>query len=426
MYLLYSITLGILALVALPYWLFKGIRERKYFSNLWHRLGLSLTKEASGPKPVWIHAVSVGEVLAAKPLVHALQAVRPDLPLVVSTVTLTGQAVARKEFASPAMVLYFPFDWDFSVNRFLRLIRPRAVVLLETELWPNFLRNCARQAVPVLLANGRISDRSFPRYHRFLWITRAMIRNLARIGAQTVKDAQRFLQLGAGSDQVTVTGNMKFDLPVPPVKEDDPVLQLVRSRLRLEPGTPVIVIGSSMKGEESLFIDCYRQVRHAIPTAKLVLAPRHPERFDEVAKMVSGSGFSYDRRSRPGTALPLAADVLVLDSIGELRRIYSLASIAVIGGSFLPFGGHNPLEPAGLGKAIIFGPEMRNFREIASLFLERGAARQCSLHSLAEVVVELLDDKSIQSGLGERALEVFKQNQGATENTLRLLLPYLD
>ncbi len=426
MYFLYSLALGLAALLTSPYWLFKGIRERKYFANFRQRLGLSLPVGPAGAKPIWIHAVSVGEVLAAKPLVRALEGARPCLPLVTSTVTVAGQLLARKEFGNTATVLYFPFDWDFSVGRYLDTVRPRIVVLMETELWPNFLKNCERRRIPVLLINGRISDKSFARYRYVRWLAAVMIRALNRIGAQTATDRDRFIQLGAREEQVTVTGNLKFDLPAPRTSEDDPLLLEIRSALKLDRRTPVIVVGSSMKGEEPLFTRAFNDIRQATPDAKLILAPRHPERFDEVDQILSDSGLAYRRRSRIGAEMHMpACDVLLLDTIGELRQVYSLASVAVIGGSFMPFGGHNPLEPAGLGKAIVFGPEMSNFRDIARLFLEQRAALQCSVPSLAHTVSELLGDEGSRRDLGQRASEVFRQNQGAAEASLRILLPHL-
>ncbi len=425
MYLLYSLLLGLAALLTGPYWLFKGARERKYLVNFRQRLGLSLPARSRQPDPILIHAVSVGEVLAAKPLVRSLTTVRPDLPLVTSTVTVSGQLLARKEFGSSATVLYFPFDWDFCIRRFLRSVRPRVVVLMETELWPNFLKNCARKKIPVLLVNGRISDKSFARYLRVRWLAASMIRKVNRIGAQTEADRERFIQLGARAEQIIVTGNLKFDPPASGIDESDPLLQEIRSILQIDCLTPVIVVGSSMKGEEPLFISAFNEIRRGAPHAKLILAPRHPERFEEVAEILSDSGLTYRRRSCSGTEAQMACDVLLLDTIGELRRVYSLATVAIIGGSFLPFGGHNPLEPAGLGKAIVFGPEMSNFREIARLLVERRAALQCSAQSLSRTISQLLCDQCARRELGQRAAETFTQNQGAAENSLRMLLPHL-
>jgi 3-deoxy-D-manno-octulosonic-acid transferase len=425
MYLLYSLLLGFGAALTSPYWLLKGIRERKYLSNFRQRLGLSLPARLPQTRPLWIHAVSVGEVLAAKPLVKALASRCPALPLVVSTVTVTGQALAIREFAGTASIIYFPFDWDFSVRRFLTRVGPRAVVLLETELWPNFLKNCSGAAIPVFLVNGRISDKSMRRYRRVRWFASRMMGSLDGIGAQTDGDRNRMVELGAREEGVSVTGNLKYDIAAPPIDPDDELLRFVRAALGLGRDTPLIVVGSSMKDEEKSFLDAFDAARQRVPGAKLILAPRHPERFDEVAGLLASRKFSFCRRSGCSSDPRESCDVLLLDTIGELRRIYSLATIAVIGGSFLPCGGHNLLEPASLGKAVVFGPEMGNFREMAQLFLKRGAARQCPPGALAEVLAELLENEQARALLGERALLTFRDNQGATERTLRILHPHL-
>ena len=425
MYLIYSILLGLGATLTSPYWLLKGIRERKYLANFRQRLGLSLPGIRRNPRPLWIHAVSVGEVLAAKPLIRSLASQHPNVPLVVSTVTVTGQALARREFGGAASVIYFPFDWDFSIRRFLTQIGPRAVVLLETELWPNFLKNCSETAIPVFLVNGRISDHSIRRYRRVRWLASRMIRALDRIGAQTDEDKRRLIELGAAEERVTVTGNLKYDLAAPPIDPGDELLRLVRAALELEQTSPLIVVGSSMKGEERLFLDAFKVARQRVPGTRLILAPRHPERFDEVAGLLGSCEFTYCRRSRLASDVRERCDVLLLDTIGELRRVYSLATVAVIGGSFLPCGGHNPLEPASLGKAVVFGPEMGNFREMARRFLDEKAARQCPADALASVMVELLENEQARTLLGQRALVTFRKNQGATERTLRILQPHL-
>lgn len=421
MYLIYSILLGLGAALTSPYWFIKGIRERKYLVNFRQRLGFCLPAKRQGAKPLWIHAVSVGEVLAAKPLIRSLRSRYPSLPLMVSTVTVTGQNLAEKEFGSNASVLYFPFDWDFCVRRFLVRISPLAVILLETELWPNFLKNCSEVRIPVFLFNGRISDQSIGRYRRIRWVTSRMLRALDRIGAQTDEDKRRLIELGASEERITVTGNLKYDLTAPPIDPGDELLRMIRARLALSSSTPVVVVGSSMKGEETIFLGAFREARFSVPDARLILAPRHPERFDEVAGLLASSGLAFCRRSQIGSADQVRGEVMLLDTIGELHRVYSLATVAVIGGSFLPYGGHNPLEPASLGKAIIFGPEMRNFREIARLFVEVKAARQCAAESLSAALIELLTDEQARSRLGRGALAELRKNHGATENTLRIL-----
>lgn len=425
MYFIYSTLLTLGAIVTLPYWILKGLRERKYLPSFRQRLGFGVPWLAQSVRPVWIHAVSVGEVAAAKPLLEALRHIQPDIPRVVSTVTLTGQAQARKELAGSAELIFFPFDWISSVRRVLDLIQPRVVVLLETEIWPNFLRACTQRGIPVMIANGRISDRSFGRYRRIRRWLAPILKQLAMIGVQTHEDRKRFLELGAPQERVRITGNLKFDFPAPAPQDHPELLSMIRSAMGLNESSPIIVIGSSMKGEETLFLDAFEEVRRVLPDARMILAPRHPERFDEVAGIISAIPLLFARRSQierpPAEVSPVS--VLLLDTIGELRVVYSLATVAVIGGSFLPFGGHNLLEPAALGKAIVFGPDMSNFKELARLFLREQAARQAQPEDLARALLELLQNSRARAFLGQRAFSAFRQNQGATENTLNFLLP---
>jgi 3-deoxy-D-manno-octulosonic-acid transferase len=425
MYLLYSILLGAGAVVSAPYWLIKALRERKYVQNFRQRLGWGIDGGRRLPdRPLWIHAVSVGEVLAAKPLISAIRSARPDVPVVVSTVTLTGQALARNELIGHEAVIYFPFDWSFSVRRCLDAVRPRAVILLETELWPNFLRNCHLRSIPVFLVNGRVSDRSYRRYRRVPGLTRSMLAHLTAIGVQTADDRRKLADLGAGEGQVRLTGNLKYDYSPPALDPGCEWMEKIGAALQLGPETPLIVVGSSMKGEEGLFLNAYLQVRESVPGVKMVIAPRHPERFDEVAELLAATVTRFARRTqlRPG----LSCDVLLLDTIGELRSVYSLGSVAVIGGSFQPFGGHNLLEPAALGKPIVIGPEMSNFHEMARLFVREQAVRQTSAAQLTAALADLLENPRARAALGARAIQTVRRNQGATGSTLAFVLPHLD
>ncbi len=422
---IYSLLLTVVAILTAPYWIIKGLRQRKYFGTITQRMSRDLPEISITERPIWIHAVSVGEVLAAKVLLGVLRTERPELPIVISTVTVTGQTLARRELRDAAAHFYFPFDWAFCVRRFLRKVAPRCVVLLETEMWPNFLEGCARLGVPVIIANGRISDKSFDRYKYVHWLTSSMLSRVRLVGAQTEEDRLRFIQLGAPEDRVRVTGNLKFDFAAPDLSSRRELLSAVSRALRLRDGDPLIVIGSTMKGEEPLFLQAYSSVKKTFPRARMILAPRHPERFGEVADLLRSSGTPFLRRSELDQPLAAPPDILLLDTVGELRQVYSLASIAVIGGSFLPFGGHNPLEPAALAKPVVFGPDMSNFREVARLFLSAGAARQCSIDGLAGMLTGLLsDDKTLQA-LGEKAAATLRRNQGAALDTTRFILSEL-
>jgi len=421
---LYSFLLLVAAILSSPYWAFKVLATNKYRGSFRQRLGVKLPPCSPRTRPFWVHAVSVGEVLAAKSLITGLQISCPDLPIVISTVTLTGQAMAQKEFKSAAAIFYFPFDFAFSVNRFLECLSPRGVLLMETELWPNFIDCCRRRGVPVLMANGRISNQSFKRYKRVNFFIQEMLHALAAIGAQTEDDAARFLELGATEKQLRITGNLKFDYALPAQDAESDWLNLIRASLGPESLGHVIVAGSTMKGEEVFLLDAYNAIHAIIPQARLILAPRHPERFDEVAVLAQQSGRKFVRRSQLGGD-PQDAEILLLDSIGELRAVYSLASVAVIGGSFLPFGGHNPLEPAALRKAIVFGPEMFNFKEISELFIRESAALRCTVDDLTRILIDVLKNPELQNAYGERAYDTLRRNQGATAATLNLLLPYI-
>jgi 3-deoxy-D-manno-octulosonic-acid transferase len=422
---LYSLLYTLAAILSGPYWLSRALREKKYLANFRQRLGWRIPQVSSGGRPIWLHAVSVGEVLAARSVFAELRRTAPTVPLVVSTVTLTGQELARKELKDADAIFYFPFDWFHVVRRFLNRLRPRAVVILETELWPNFLAAATATQTPVVLVNGRLSDKSVRRYACIRSFSGTMLSQLARIGVQSAEDRRRFLAIGAPEDRVQVTGNLKFDFPACNAGPVPDWLDRIARVLGSPEETPIIVVGSTMRGEEELIITAFGCVREALPLARLVVAPRHPERFDEVHQILQTSGLSVSRRSR----LELAASpchALLLDTIGELRAVYGLASVAVIGGSFLPlYGGHNPLEPASLGKATVFGPHMTNFREIAAALVHGQAARQVTAGSLAGVLVELLKNPQERVLLGQRAAQVVRQNRGATAETTNLIRPYL-
>lgn len=425
MYGLYSLMLALGAVATGPYWILQGLRGKKYFRSLLSRLGWKMPEWRDARRPVWIHAVSVGEVLAAKVLFAELLQAQPSLPVIVSTVTAAGQALAQKELGKAAAHLYFPFDWQFAVTRFLERFQPRAVVLMETELWPNFVRACSIGGIPVFLANGRISDRSCRRYALVRPLIADVLGRLEMLGVQTDEDARRFAALGAAKSRIRVTGNLKFDYA--PAREPGAceLLERIGACLGLSQETLPVVVGSSMKGEEGLFLRAFRALQARLPQTRLILAPRHPERFEEVAGLIAATGLPWERRSRLGDAAGGQARIVLLDSIGELRSVYALAEAAVIGGSFLPFGGHNLLEPAALGKAVIFGPHMNNFREAARMFLDAGAARQCGPEDLAGVLAELMENPELRRQMGRQAERILQCNRGAAAATARFLLPYI-
>jgi 3-deoxy-D-manno-octulosonic-acid transferase len=401
--------------------LWRGLRDRSYWQNFSERFGFGAR---SAPHGVWLHAVSVGEVQACAPLVRALYQRHPGLPLTVTTFTPTGAARARALFGNLAQVRYIPFDLPGAARRFLRRVQPRLAVIFETELWPNLYRECGRRRLPLVLASARISARSAGRYQRLGALFRDTLAQAVVIGAQAEGDAARFRALGAAATSTHVTGNLKFDFEVPP----DIAVRGARLRAQYAPERALWVAGSTHGGgEEQALLEAHQRVRAAHPGALLVLAPRHPRRFDEVAKSLAQAGVSFVRRSQAGEAgAGQACEVVLLDSLGELLDFYAAADLAFVGGSLVPVGGHNLLEPAALGLAILTGPHNSNSAEIAQLLLERGAAEV--VHDAAQLgarVSALLADPGERARMGAAASAAVDGSRGALSNLLGLIEPLL-
>jgi 3-deoxy-D-manno-octulosonic-acid transferase len=416
---LYQIATGASLLTAGPVLLAR--RGKHYLPTLRGRLGRFEPAErpagvAAGP--LWIHAVSVGEVGVAATLVKALP---PDLPLVVTTVTPTGQARARTLFANRAEVAYLPFDLGFAVRRFFDRFSPRALVLVEGDYWPLLLSEARRRGLPVATVNGRVGDRSFRRMERLRPLLGPLFAGVDRFGVQTTADRDRLVRLGVPADRITVTGNLKYESPEPERRPE------VEARIaRLAAGRPILLAGSTMGGEEEPVLEAFQALGGGA-RALLVLAPRHPERWDEVDALLRGRGAAVVRRSRwdePST--PEQPDVLLLDSLGELAGLYRIAAGSFIGGTLVPTGGHNPLEPARFGVPVAVGPSMHNFREMAEVF-DRAAAwrRVAGARELGEAWKGWLDDPSAAKAQGERALRLLEENRGALARTLEMLGPLL-
>ncbi len=396
MYLLYEVVLYLVLILGLPYFLLRG----KYTATFAERMGHY--RSASRAHDVWIHAVSVGEALAAKPVVNQILRLRPETSIVFTTTTTTGQAQAKKLFPA-ATVTYFPLDFSVAVKRFLEHHRPRLFAAMETEIWPNATRLAAARGTRLVLANGRISDRSFPRYRMARPIVARVLRHYDAILAREAQDAERFRAIGAR--EVEVAGNVKFDY----VPDERP---LEFDLLGLAAGRPIVVLGSTMEGEDEALLPEVLKLG-----AFVVVAPRKPDRFDAVA------GLSKMTRR---TKLEPAADVLLLDTIGELARIYRYATAAFIGGSLVPTGGHNPIEAAAVGVPVCFGPHMSNFREIAAVFLGNGAAREvASADDVAAFMRQMIDDAGTRAAMGERARRTVEENRGAAERTARRIVELL-
>ncbi|HVS32465.1 MAG TPA: 3-deoxy-D-manno-octulosonic acid transferase [Thermoanaerobaculia bacterium] len=415
MFVLYEALLGLAFVVSLPFFLFMGVLRGKYLSNFPARLGFYRT--SPGEHDIWIHAVSVGEVLASQPVVKQIMMRRGDTSMVVTTTTITGQAQARRLYPE-ATVTYFPFDFSFAVRRFLEHHRPRVFATMETEIWPNVTRLARGGGLKLILANGRISDRSFPRYRALRPLLRRVLARYHRILVREETDRQRFIRIGAEPAIVETSGNVKFDYePDTTPLESWPLIEAVIA------GRKTLVLGSTMEGEdEALLPEVERFIRER--NAFVIIAPRKPERFELVAALLATTSLPFVRRSE--LTSPSRADVLLLDSFGELARIYRYATAAFIGGTLLPFGGHNPIEAAAAGVPVCFGPSMTNFREIAAAFLDSESAEEVS--SAAEVIAfaaRMFEDEATQRAWGNRARRTVLQNRGASQRTAQHILDLL-
>jgi 3-deoxy-D-manno-octulosonic-acid transferase len=428
MFFLYSLLLTIALLALLPFFLFDALRHGKYVAGLSERLGRTPAFALNGRPVLWLHCVSVGETQAARPLVKALRERFPAHALVVSTITLTGQRLARAVFKDEAAaVFYFPFDWAWSVRRYLRALRPAAVLVLETELWPRFLLECQARGVPVALVNGRLSARSFRGYRKLGRFIRRVVNTLTLALMQTEADAERIRALGLAPERVHVCGNLKFDAPAAE-QDTQELTNALRARFDVTDARPLIVAASTHAPEEALLLAALKLLRASLPAPRLLIAPRHPERFAEVAALITAAGFNWTRRSAAPAEADQTSDVILFDSIGELRAIFPLAQLVFVGGSIAPTGGHNVLEPAAAARCIITGTHTFNFDAIVRDFRARAALIQLPAlteHNappeLARVLAELLTDEPRRQAIGARARAALEESRGATERTIELV-----
>lgn len=422
---LYSLALVLVLVLGAPWWLFRMATSGKYREGLTERLGIlpqRIRGSVHARNIVWIHAVSVGEVLAASRLIEELESKLAGVGgrretdrwrVMISTTTRTGQTLARSRFGAER-VFYFPLDLGWAVRAWLRALRPRMLILVETEFWPRMLTECRRAGIPVAVVNARISDRSWPRYRALAWVWRPLLKGLAVVLAQTELDARRLREIGAGN--VRVAGNLKYD-----VRAAGSNALTEKLREAVAPATRVLICGSTLGGEEGLLLD-------ALPAGTVtILAPRHPERFSEVAELLRRRGGNWVRRSEwmeapqrlePGT-------VFLLDSIGELASIYSLADAAFVGGSLVTAGGHNPLEAAQFGVPVTMGPSYENFRGIVEKLREQNAIRIAPPAELRNVLAAMVSGSSESQAMGARGREVFESEAGVTERVAQVLLELL-
>ena len=419
----YNVALLAALVVGAPWWLWRMATTRKYREGLLERLGwvprrLGSLHAPAGERPlIWLHAVSVGEVLAVTRLVGTLESALPDYQLLISTTTLTGQALARERLGSNR-VFYCPLDLPWAIRAYLRRLQPSLLILVETEFWPNLLNGCFSRGIPVVVVNARISNRSWPRYQRLRFLWRPLLSRLSRVLAQSQTDADRLLALGCEPDCVSVAGNLKFDVRTVEEAEATRLLKASTAGLRF------IVAGSTLEGEEALLLDEWARMLSTNQKLAMILAPRHPERFGEVAAMLEKSGKLWCKRSewksRPARTLR-PGEIILLDTIGELASVYSMASVAFVGGSLVPAGGHNPLEPAQFGVPIVMGPHYANFTAITDSLREADALRIAEKEDLATVLIALVNDRPLAVAMGARAIEVFERQAGATDRCVKAI-----
>jgi 3-deoxy-D-manno-octulosonic-acid transferase len=427
-YALYSVLIVTFFLIMSPYLAWQAVRHRKYIGSLRQRLGyLPISFNLDGEQSIWIHAVSVGEVLTARALLPQLRERYPRYRLFLSTTTMTGQHIARNSLNYVDEVFYFPFDLGFIVSRTLALVRPRLFIMMETEIWPNQLRACDRAGVRTMLVNGRISARSYPRYRLARPFFRRVLAHVDRFCMQSDESARRVVDIGADRDRVTVTGSLKFDsLEIPGTSPADRGSNRVLRYFRISPDRPVVIAASTLKGEEEAVLDAFQRIRATMTNALLIIAPRKPQRFDDVERLARRAGWNVARRSELRVDAEPRHDVVVLDTIGELAQLYQVATAVFVGGSLVDTGGHNILEPAVFGKPIIFGPFMQNFAEIAQTFLENGSAIQVrTARELEPALLELLGDPVRRARLGAAARALVEANRGARTKTLAAIAQLL-
>ncbi|MBI3779681.1 MAG: 3-deoxy-D-manno-octulosonic acid transferase [candidate division NC10 bacterium] len=423
MYYAYSLLLTFVLLGWSPSIFLGTLGSRRRREGWRERLGYypdALVSRLRELHPVWLHAVSVGEVGAASILANRWTTSHPKLSLVVSTVTGTGREVARRSLRQAAGIVYFPLDLPMIVHRALAAFRPRLVLLTETEIWPNFLQACVLSKIPVAVINGRISGRSFRRYRLVRPFFRRVLQGIDLFCMQTGTDAERILALGANPERVHVVGNLKFDAA--PQSHVSSLAKQWRHELNIEPSRPVVVAGSTHAGEEEVLVRAFVRLRREFPSLLLILAPRHPDRLAAVEAVIAANGLSVIRRTALAKARDGEKEVILLDTVGELSALYSIGTVAFIGGSLVPRGGHNLLEPVLCGRPVLFGPHMDNFAEASALFVECGAALQVNDgEELAGQLARLLRDPSARERMGQAAMEALAAHRGACERTVALL-----
>jgi 3-deoxy-D-manno-octulosonic-acid transferase len=420
------LTLGLI--LSSPFFGFKIITTSHYRKGLSQRLGIcskGVFKKVVNEKPLWIHAASVGEVLGSLPIIEGIRQTNPELPILLSTMTATGNHMAKERASGVRAITFFPLDHPWVVRRTISLVNPRAFLMAETEIWPNFLMELGRRGIPAMLFNGRISTRSFQWYKRFRFFFASPLATISAFCMQSSLDAQRIIEMGANPERVTVSGNVKFDQQPPEItqKERETLLQT----LGLRAGQPILIAGSTHRGEEEFMLKVLHRLSPEYPDLVLILAPRYLERVKEVEVLLKRERIPWKRKSQlQARGEREGAAVILLDTLGELSKLYSLGTLIFVGGSLVRVGGHNILEPLFFKKPVFFGPFMDHFREISDEVLRRGAGFQ--IREVEEMVFHaktLLEDISLKANMGKCGFEIIRHNRGATSKTLETIFQLL-
>lgn len=423
-YLLYDLILYVSSLFLVPYYLFRGLRYGKARHGIRERLGVfpqDLHQRLKGRQVIWVHAVSVGETRAAIPLLKSLRKYYPDAFLVLSNVTETGRKIAEG-VKGVDQYIFFPFDLRWIVRKTLRIIKPNLIVLVETEIWPNFVLEAKRQEIPLVLVNGRISDRSFPRYRMAGKLLEPILDSISDFCMQSEQDSRRIRHLGASSGRVQVTGNLKFDMQPPLL--DTGELSILKSALKLPEPCTIWVAGSTHDGEETQLVDVYQRLRKTCPSLFLILVPRHPERCRQVYDELSKKDVVVTMRSEVAEITRTLTDgeVMIVDTLGEMLKLYAVSNLVFVGGSLVPVGGHNVLEASLMQKPVLFGPFMQNFKEIARLVkAAHGGLQVKDSDDLYRQMKVLLENPTEAERIGDNGRHLLQENQGATERTLKVI-----
>jgi len=420
---LYNVILTCFLILHIPYLLLQSLLRKRPQKLMKERLGSF--PDLSSKKPIWIHAASVGEVLCSIPLLKRIKKEVPDCEIVLTTMTSTGNETAKKLIPEADRILFFPMDHPFTIRRALQKIGPRLLLIAETELWPNLLRSCGRKQIPVVLFNGRISEKSFRGYLLLKSFFKRCMKDISLFLMQTEEDRSRIIEIGAPPERTGVAGNIKFDQFFPSLPREATVG--LSGSLGLQGNEIILIAGSTHQGEEEIFIRLFRDLRKADPHLILILAPRHLDRLDEVEKVLRNEGLSWKRRSSlSGQDRKEISGVILLDTMGELMRLYSLGTIVFIGGSLVPVGGHNPLEPLFFKKCVLFGPHMFNFLEISRrLIAEGGAILVNGREELSSQLKRLLSDEKARNEVGENGYRFLQKHRGATERIFERIRPFL-